>query len=244
MMRPYIRDRLAFQDRAGFKPAPTIWPCMREAGRHPTATTGREEIRSSIMQRREPGRRSMRLSGHDYSTPGAYFITACTHNRLLLFGRVVNGKMAANRLGAAVEDCWAELPDHYDNVALDAFILMPNHVHGVIIIQDAPTGVGAGLQPARPEDGPTGVGAGLQPARPEDGPTGVGAGLQPARPEDGPTGVGAGLQPARPEDGPTGVGAGLQPARPEDAPTGVGAGLQSPSHNLCTRASSPLTGED
>ena len=162
MMRPYIRDRLAFQDRAGFKPAPTIWPCMREAGRHPTATTGREEIRSSIMQRREPGRRSMRLSGHDYSTPGAYFITACTHNRLLLFGRVVNGKMAANRLGAAVEDCWAELPEHYDNVALDAFILMPNHVHGVIIIQDAPTGVGAGLQPARPEDGPTGVGAGLQ----------------------------------------------------------------------------------
>ena len=130
------------------------------------------------MQRREPGRRSMRLSGHDYSTPGAYFITACTHNRLLLFGRVVNGKMAANRLGAAVEDCWAELPEHYDNVALDAFILMPNHVHGVIIIQDAPTGVGAGLQPARPEDGPTGVGAGLQPARPEDGPTGVGAGLQ------------------------------------------------------------------
>ena len=44
--------------------------------------------------------------------------------------------MAANRLGAAVEDCWAELPEHYDNVALDAFILMPNHVHGVIIIQD------------------------------------------------------------------------------------------------------------
>ena len=92
----------------------------------------------------------MRLSGHDYSTPGAYFITACTYNRLLLFGRVVNGKMAANRLGAVVEDCWAKLPDHYDNVALDVFILMPNHVHGVIIIQDESTGVGAGLQPALP----------------------------------------------------------------------------------------------
>ena len=92
----------------------------------------------------------MRLRGYDYSTPGAYFITACTHNRLLLFGRVVSGKMAANHLGAAVEDCWAKLPDHYDNVALDAFILMPNHVHGVIIIQDDPTGVGAGLQPVLP----------------------------------------------------------------------------------------------
>ena len=117
----------------------------------------------------------MRLSGHDYSTPGAYFITACTYNRLLVFGRVVNGKMAANRLGAVVEDCWAKLPDHYDNVALDVFILMPNHVHGVIIIQDGPTVVGAGLQPALPA-----AAASRRRGVPEDGPTVVGAGLQPS----------------------------------------------------------------
>ena len=102
------------------------------------------------MEQGEPRRRSIRLLGYDYSTPGAYFITACTQNRLLLFGQVVNNKMAANRLGAVVEDCWAKLPDHYDNFALDAFILMPNHVHGVIIIEDETTGVGAGFKPALP----------------------------------------------------------------------------------------------
>ena len=59
--------------------------------------------------------------------------------------------MAANRLGAVVEDCWTKLPDHYDNVALDAFILMPNHVHGVIVIEDEHPGVGAGSKPALPE---------------------------------------------------------------------------------------------
>ena len=91
-----------------------------------------------------PKRRSIRLRGYDYSTPGAYFITACTHNRLLLFGRVVDGKVEANRIGAVVEDCWSKLPDHYDHVAIDAFILMPNHIHGVITI------VGAGLKPALP----------------------------------------------------------------------------------------------
>ena len=104
------------------------------------------------MQQSEPRRRSIRLRGHDYSTPGAYFVTACTQNRLLLFGRVVNGKMAANRHGAVVEDCWTKLPHHYDNVVLDAFILMPNHVHGVIIIEDEPTGVGF-ISPANLADG-------------------------------------------------------------------------------------------
>ena len=69
-----------------------------------------------------------------------------------MFGRVLNGRMKANRLGAVVEGCWAKLPDHYDNVALDAFIVMPNHVHGVIIIKDEPNAadVGAGFQPAFP----------------------------------------------------------------------------------------------
>ena len=102
------------------------------------------------MQQLEPRRRSLRLQGHDYSTPGAYFITACTQNRLPLFGQIVDSKMAVNRLGAIVEDCWARLTDHYDNVALDAFILMPNHVHGVLIIEDDLPDVGAGWKPGLP----------------------------------------------------------------------------------------------
>ena len=94
----------------------------------------------------QPGgikRRSMRLRDHDYSTPGAYFITACTQNRSLMFGRVIDGKMVGNRLGAVVEDCWSQLPDHYQNVSLDAFVLMPNHIHGIVVIESPPAGVAA-----------------------------------------------------------------------------------------------------
>ena len=108
----------------------------------------------NIAQQSGPTRRRMRLKGYDYSTPGAYFITVCTQDRRPLFGRVFNGKMSPNRLGAVVEDCWAELPDHYGGVTLDAFVLMPNHVHGVILLEDEPNGpsVGAGLQPAFARD--------------------------------------------------------------------------------------------
>ena len=102
------------------------------------------------LQQGEPRRRSGRLRGYDYSTPGAYFITVCTQNRLPLFGEVENGDMEANGPGSVVEECWTKLPDHYDNLVLDAFILMPNHVHGVIILEDGPTCVGAGFKPALP----------------------------------------------------------------------------------------------
>ena len=92
----------------------------------------------------------MRLRGYDYATPGAYFVTVCTQDRVPLFGRIIDGNMAANRLGAVVEDSWAEIPNHYDNVSLDAFVLMPNHVHGVITIEDETPVVGAGFKPALP----------------------------------------------------------------------------------------------
>ena len=108
------------------------------------------------MRQHEQGRRSIRLKGYDYSTPGAYFITVCTQDRHLLFGQVFDGNMAANRLGTIVQDCWTNLPHHYCNIALDAFILMPNHVHGVIMINDPPAypthpaGVGGGFQTRPP----------------------------------------------------------------------------------------------
>ncbi len=100
------------------------------------------------MQQIGSGRRSTRLKGYDYSTPGAYYITACTRNRRLLFGRVENEEMVANRIGAIVEGCWKKLPDHFGNVVLDAFVLMPNHIHGVIIIEGGPTDVGVDFKSA------------------------------------------------------------------------------------------------
>ncbi|MEM2174632.1 MAG: transposase, partial [Candidatus Micrarchaeia archaeon] len=79
-------------------------------------------------------RRSIRLKGYDYSQPGAYFITICTKDRKCLFGNVIDGKMILNDAGHIAQKCWLEIPDHYPNVILDEFIIMPNHIHGIIII--------------------------------------------------------------------------------------------------------------
>ncbi len=96
-------------------------------------------------------RRSIRLKGYDYSQPGAYFVTICTHQRRCLFGDVVDGEMRLNEAGGMVEWTWYDLPNHIDNIELDAFVVMPNHVHGIIIIREPVVGagsVGAGSEPA------------------------------------------------------------------------------------------------
>ena len=103
-----------------------------------------------------PRRRSPRLRGYDYAAPGAYFITVCAHNRELLFGRIATDRMAMYRLGEAVAACWANLPKHFEHAVLDAFVVMPNHVHGIVILSDAAIGA---------SDAPTTVGAGFKPAR-------------------------------------------------------------------------------
>ena len=84
-----------------------------------------------------PRRRSLRLPGYDYSQAGAYFITACIHNRAMLFGGVIDGDVRLNEMGTIVQQTWDDLPTHYHGINLDAFIVMPNHVHGIIILADA-----------------------------------------------------------------------------------------------------------
>ena len=79
-------------------------------------------------------RRSIRLRDYDYTQSGAYFVTLCTHERLPLFGAVVSGEMVCNAWGQIVQACWDEIPAHYPMVELDAFVVMPNHVHGIIVI--------------------------------------------------------------------------------------------------------------
>lgn len=92
-------------------------------------------------------RRSIRLKGYDYSQPGAYFITITTQDRASLFGEVVDGEIRLNAAGRMVSDEWNALPDRFPNVELDEFVVMPNHIHGIIVIAAPP--VGAGLVPAR-----------------------------------------------------------------------------------------------
>ena len=93
-------------------------------------------------------RRSIRLPGYDYTQAGAYFITICAHDRARLFGEVVDGEICLNGYGQILQAVWGDLPNHYPGVGLDAFVVMPNHVHGIVVLIDDVTAVGAGLKPA------------------------------------------------------------------------------------------------
>jgi REP element-mobilizing transposase RayT len=78
---------------------------------------------------------STRLPGWDYASAGYYFVTICTKNRVCFFGRVIDGSMHLSSVGKVAHCFWTEIPQHHANVALDAFMVMPNHVHGIIVIQ-------------------------------------------------------------------------------------------------------------
>ena len=82
-------------------------------------------------------RRSIRLQGYDYSQAGAYYITVCTRDRECLFGVIVNGRMQLSGAGQIIQSVWDDLPQFYEGIELDAFVIMPNHVHGVIVIRAA-----------------------------------------------------------------------------------------------------------
>ncbi|MGO9119202.1 MAG: transposase, partial [Desulfomonilaceae bacterium] len=81
-------------------------------------------------------RRSIRLADYDYSQGGAYFVTICTHDRKCLFGNISNGEMRLNEVGEIVQDVWLRTEQIRREISLDTFVLMPNHVHGVVFICD------------------------------------------------------------------------------------------------------------
>ena len=95
----------------------------------------------------DPGihhRQSIRLKGYDYSQCGAYFVTICVHNRGCLFGAIADGKMQLNEIGVMVQHGWEWLPQQYPYVAIDAFVVMPNHFHGILTITDVCEGDSTG----------------------------------------------------------------------------------------------------
>ena len=81
-------------------------------------------------------RRSMRLHGYDYSQVGAYFLTICTVDRGILFGKVVNHQMVLNEAGRIVADEWLKSARIRAEIKLDAWVVMPNHIHGILTITD------------------------------------------------------------------------------------------------------------
>ncbi|MEA3398678.1 MAG: transposase [Patescibacteria group bacterium] len=80
--------------------------------------------------------KSTRWDGYDYSQSGFYFVTFCTKNRKRYFGNIINGKMILNNLGKLALKYWLEIPKHFPYAELDEFIIMPNHIHGIIFINN------------------------------------------------------------------------------------------------------------
>src|SRR5690606_25089271 len=97
-------------------------------------------------------RRSIRLKGYDYSQAGAYFLTICCGGMECRFGKIENGDMIVNKYGVIAYDEWVKLPDGFPNFELDVYQIMPNHMHGIIVLNEST--VGAGLAPARNDDPP------------------------------------------------------------------------------------------
>ena len=87
-----------------------------------------------IEKNKLPNRKRTRLRAYDYSISAYYFVTICTHDKEKMFGKVVGSCIVLNRFGKVVQQCWNDLPNHYSNCELDYSIIMPDHVHGIIII--------------------------------------------------------------------------------------------------------------
>lgn len=79
-------------------------------------------------------RRSIRLNGYDNTQDGNYFLTICTRNRECLFGEVHEGRMYLSNYGKMVNECWQEIPAHFPQIVLHEYVIMPNHMHGIIEI--------------------------------------------------------------------------------------------------------------
>ena len=82
------------------------------------------------------GRKTTRLPHYDYRIPGYYLVTLVTKNRIQFFGRIREGRMYLSKAGIVATKNWESIPDHFPHSALDTFIVMPNHIHGIIIIKD------------------------------------------------------------------------------------------------------------
>jgi REP element-mobilizing transposase RayT len=93
------------------------------------------------MQNQQNQRQSIRLKEYDYAQPGAYFVTVVSHQRQNFFGEIIDGEIILNQVGEIVEQTWVDIPKHFPNVNVDIFVIMPNHIHGIInIIERGPVG--------------------------------------------------------------------------------------------------------
>ncbi|MBN2382208.1 hypothetical protein JXQ70_04940, partial [bacterium] len=114
-----------------------------------------------LYDSKKHNRRSIRLKGYDYSQPGFYYFTICTQDRLERFGEVKNETMILNDAGKMVNAEWNRLPERFRQVILDAYVIMPNHMHGILHIKSLEhknqNTVGTGLVPVLNRDETMGI---------------------------------------------------------------------------------------
>ncbi|MEO8402334.1 MAG: transposase [Gammaproteobacteria bacterium] len=92
------------------------------------------------------GRQSLRLRNYNYSLPGYYFITICTQNKTCLFGTITNDKIQLNESGVMIAKWWREVSKKFSVVQLEDFVIMPNHIHGILVIREENTLIKTVLQ--------------------------------------------------------------------------------------------------
>ena len=101
-----------------------------------------------------PQRKSIRLANYNDTQAGAYFVTICPHKRKPLFGHITGGAMHLSTHGRIVEDCWKAIPRHYPNAELDYFVVMPNHVHGILLLLNSSAGTACRAPTTANDNGP------------------------------------------------------------------------------------------
>lgn len=89
------------------------------------------------MKPQQLRRKNIRLYGYDYSHTGAYFVTIVTQDRIPYFGEIIDRTVAINEVRIMIDNWWNELPEKFPNIILDQYIIMPNHLHGIIMIQSS-----------------------------------------------------------------------------------------------------------
>jgi putative transposase len=83
-----------------------------------------------------PRRKSPRLANYDYSLSRAYFVTICSYQRISLFGEISESEMQLNSVGEIAAECWVAITEHFPQVALDLWVVMPNHMHGILVLDN------------------------------------------------------------------------------------------------------------
>ena len=78
--------------------------------------------------------KKIRLKNYDYTQAGLYFVTVCTNKKKHMFCKITSNQLVLNKYGKIVESCWSSISDHFTHTAVDCFVVMPNHIHGIIEI--------------------------------------------------------------------------------------------------------------